>query len=131
MRQLTGMQCTAVIKHDYAWTFIFDDGEATLNVGCPWRLLLQGTIAHGYEDDGQKFGLLEAVDGVRRATQLIGLSRVSSVNLRQGPSDLTIHFENGVSLEVLNMSSGYEAWVCNIQKGPTIVAQGGGTNVSF
>jgi hypothetical protein len=120
------MHCTEVIKQDYGWTFVFDDRKAILNLECPWRLLLRGCIAYGYEDDGQKFGLPEPVNGVQTTTKLIGRSPVVSANVRRGPSDLIINFENGVSLEIFNMSSGYEAWVYNIKDGPTIVAQGGG-----
>jgi hypothetical protein len=123
---LPGMLCTEVIKQDYAWSFIFDEGKASFNLWCPWRLLLKGSIAHGYEDDGQLFGLPEPVNGVQKATELIGSSPIVSVDVRPGPSDLTINFQNGVSLEIFNMSSGYEAWICDIKNGPTIVAQGGG-----
>jgi hypothetical protein len=126
MNQLLGMQCTEIVKQDYAWTFVFGVQQATLNLECPWRLLLQGAIAYGYEDDGQKFGLPEPVDGVRRATELIGSSQIASVEVRPGPSDLVITFRNGVTLEALNMSSGYEVWICNFQNGTTVVAQGGG-----
>ena len=125
MNKLHGMRCTAVVKQDYAWTFVFNEGKAVLNLECPWRLLLRGSIVLGDTDDGQKFGLPAPVSGVRRATELLDSSLIVSVDVRRGPSDLAINFQNGVSLEAFNMSCGYEAWTCDIQNCPTIVAQGG------
>jgi hypothetical protein len=118
--------CTYVEKARHLWQFRFGDGDATLNVECPWRLLLNGAIAFGGDDDGQQFGLPAALDGVKETEKLLLASPVRSVEVRSGCSDLSLTFQNGVRLEAFNGSSGYEGWTCSGKGGITVVAQGGG-----
>lgn len=96
------------------------------NLECPWRLLSQGAIVYGGDDDGQQFGLPEPIDGVKKTTKLLAASLVVSLNVREACSDLSLTFKNGVVLEAFNGSSGYEGWTCSGAEG-TVVAQGGGT----
>lgn len=102
------------------------DGEVTLNLECPWRLLLNGAIAFGGDDDGQQFGLSAPLDVVKETEKLLSASLVSLVEIREGCSDLSLTFQNGVRLEAFNGSSGYEGWTCSGKGGVTVVAQGGG-----
>jgi hypothetical protein len=118
--------CTHVEKAGHLWQFRFGDGDTTLNLECPWRLLLNGAIAFGGDDDGQQFGLPAALDGVKETEKLLSTSLVSLVEIRQGCSDLGLTFQNGVCLEAFNGSSGYEGWTCSGTTGVTVVAQGGG-----
>jgi hypothetical protein len=123
---LMNLPCTEVEKAGHLWQLRFGDGVATLNIECPWRLLSQGAVAHGGDDDGQPFGLSEPIDGVKKTTRLLAASPVVSLNVREICSDLSLTFENGVVLEAFNGSSGYEGWTCSGTDG-TVVAQGGGT----
>jgi hypothetical protein len=122
---LKNLPCTGVEKSGHLWQFRFGGGSATLNLECPWRLLLQGAIAHGGDDDGQQFGLPAPIDGVKETRRLLAASPVISLNVRDACSDLSLTFENGVVLEAFNGSSGYEGWTCSGTAG-TVVAQGGG-----
>ena len=123
---LMSLSCTDVEKAGNLWQFRFGGGSATLNLECPWRLLSQGAIAYGGDDDGQQFGLLKPIDGVKETTRLLAASSVVSLYVREACSDLSLTFENGVVLEAFNSSSGYEGWTCSGRDG-TVVAQGGGT----
>jgi hypothetical protein len=118
--------CTCVEKAGHSWQFRFGDGDATLNLECPWRLLLNGAIAFGGDDDGQQFGLPAPLDGVKVTEKLLSASLVSLVEIREGCSDLSLTFQNGVRLEAFNGSAGYEGWTCSGKGGVTVVAQGGG-----
>ena len=118
--------CTCVEKTGQLWQFMFGHGDATLNLECPWRLLLNGAIAFGGDDDGQQFGLQAPLDGVKETKKLLAASPVSLVEIREGCSDLGLTFQNGVRLEAFNGSSGYEGWTCSGKGGTAVVAQGGG-----
>jgi len=120
-----GLQCTEVAKLEFGWQLIFGGGRSSLNLQCPWRLLVGGNIHFGDEDDGQQFGLPGPVDGVGLATELVGRSLVSSVNVTR-PGDLAIEFENGTRFEAFNHSAGYEGWNWSSDEGTDVVAGGGG-----
>jgi hypothetical protein len=122
---LLGLPCTEVAKAGHLWQLTFGDGNATLNLECPWRLLSHGAVVYGGDDDGQQFGLPAPLDGVKETRKLLDASSVSSVEVREACSDLSLKFENGVILEAFNGSSGYEGWTCSGKSG-TVVAQGGG-----
>ena len=83
-------------------------------------------LRFGGVDDGQQFGLLAPLDGVKGTERLLSASRVSLVEIREGCSDLSLTFQNGVRLEAFNGSSGYEGWTCSGKGGAAVVAQGGG-----
>jgi hypothetical protein len=127
---LTGLFCTAVIKTEHLWQFTFGMPEASLNLECPWRLLLHDAVAFGCDDHEQQFGLSYKIDGIKKAQELLSDSQVKLVEVRDGSGDLFINFENDVRLEVFNLSSGYEGWTCSLKNGAVVVAQGGG-NISI
>jgi hypothetical protein len=123
---LIHLPCTEVKKTGHLWQFRFGGDAATLNLECPWRLLSQGMIVYGSDDDGQQFGLPEPIDGVKQTAKLLAVSPVASLDVREACGDLSLTFENGIVLEAFNGSSGYEGWTCSGTKG-TVVAQGGGS----
>jgi hypothetical protein len=120
------LPCTDVEKTAHLWQFRFGDKHSTLNLECPWRLILDGAIAFGGDDDGQQFGLPAPLDGVKKTRKLLAASLVTLVEVREACSDLTLTFDNGVLLEAFNGSSGYEGWTCSGKDGATVVAQNGG-----
>lgn len=65
------------------------------------------------EDDGQKFGLEIPIDAVAKLREYLDQQRVTSVDVNPASSDLHVHFDNRVVLEVVNLSSGYECWTLN------------------
>jgi hypothetical protein len=110
-----------------AWRLNF--GEASvLTTDTLWRVLEGGRIAVTNEDDGQGFGLPEPVDASRRATALL-TGRVTAVTLSPVTADLALTFEGGATLELINTSSGYEAWTLVTHIGGMtheLIALGGG-----
>lgn len=107
---IVGLHVTEVLKAEHSWDFAFDSGKAMINIECTWRIVIDGRIAFGRDDHGQKFGLSAPLDGVRESIQLLSSSRVAAIHIRRGTGDLEIKFENGSRLEIFNSSSGYEGW---------------------
>jgi hypothetical protein len=124
---LVGLPCSR-IEHpsDWYWQIVFGvQTNVSFGIECPWRLLLNGSIAFGDKDYAQRFGLPEPVDGPEKCLGILGSSKVASVLLRNGTSDVTINFENGASLELFNHSCGYEGWSCSFGN-LRVIALGGG-----
>ena len=126
---LKGLSCTAVVKAEYLWQLRFGGGKASLQLECPWRLLVDGSIAFGYNDHQQKFGLPAPLDGVKTTQELLSNSPITTVEIRSGTGDLALRFANGVTLETFNPSVGHEGWNCSAEHGFLVVAQGGGNIV--
>jgi hypothetical protein len=79
------------------------------------------------DDDGQKFGLPQPINAAAEVTGLIGGCLTRSVTIRPGVLDLLIEFEGVHTLEVLPLSSGYEAWeVDRPADRSRVIAVGGG-----
>lgn len=75
-----------------------------------WRLVSDASIEVTSEDDGQLFGLKTPVNAAEQLKAKIGEKRISDVRIDEATSDLTFHFGQGLRLEVISTSSGYEAW---------------------
>ena len=125
---LVGQNLSGVQKREYDWVFEF--GESTgLIAACPWRILTSG-IAFTDSDHGQQFGLPAPLDGEQEALRLLSDKHVQSVSTRSVTGDLAIVFEGDTTLELLNLSSGYEGW--QLVGGTVhIIAQGGGELVTY
>jgi hypothetical protein len=120
-----GRRCTDVVRFaTESWRFEFE-GQTTLDVRCPWRIVKKGRIALGNSDDGQQFGLPSPVDAKREALALLG-DRVVRVTIRENTADLIVELADATYLEAFNSSSGYEGWECSSKTGLLVVAQGGG-----
>ena len=124
---LHGRKCQSVTPDEetHEWHFSFF-GSVVLQVAAPWRIVSNGTIALGWRDHGQKFGLDKPMDAVRVAGSLIFGTPVASTEIDGTTGDLSVIFENGQSLQVFNGSGGYEGWVLNGPGNRWVVAQGGG-----
>jgi hypothetical protein len=117
------------IRYEYSWDFIFDGGAA-IATECLWRLLESGRIRLTSEDNGQRFGMPNAIDAVLDVNRALAGANVLSVTLADTTLDLEIRFGTGHVLQVIPDSSGYEAW--NARKpGWQCVAQGGGNLCVF
>src|SRR5271165_6286524 len=91
------------------WVFHFGGG-VVLNTQSRWRLLSQEAILLTSEDDGQQYGLPKPVDASASIRELLANRVVTTVEVDQASADLTIVFDNGTVLQIVNLSSGYEAW---------------------
>lgn len=113
-------------ESDWALDLGNDTGIA---VGCHWRLISAVGIALTDEDDGQQFGLPKPVDAETQANALLAGATVSVATVDRLTADLRLRFSNGLRLDLLNNSSGYEGWQGNFAhggKGTSIIAMGGG-----
>lgn len=99
----------SIARRDYDWVVVFDR-EAAIVVHCLWRLLENGRIRVPSEDDGHQFGLPAPVDAAHEVTTCLDGASVQTVEVREGVSDLRLHFSSGHVFETLPDSLGYEAW---------------------
>ena len=123
--RLVGRHVVEIERSGHDWFFRLGD-YMLLRVSCPWRIVADGRIAHGDEDDAQKFGLPETVHGAERSYSLLAGKSIEGVAIRDDTGDIVLTFENHTLLEILNTSSGYEAWQFDDGKGWGAVAMGGG-----
>lgn len=126
---LVGARLNACEKCNYTWTFAFTTGDV-IQTESPWRLTNTERIVITSGDNEQQFGLPNPVDAAASALESIGDARVAEVSIIEGASDLLLRFANGVRLEFLNLSSGYEAWRA-IVEGKLVVCMGGGGLTAF
>lgn len=108
---------------DY-WVFQFGNGVA-LSTQSQWRLLSKDAILLTSEDDGQQYGLPEPVDSEARIRELLRGRAVSKVEVDQASADFTISFDNETVLQIVNLSSGYEAWTLNSEGDFLMVGRNG------
>ena len=126
-----GLRCTKVSLYaPDSWSFDFET-KLGLNVQCPWRIVNEDGIALGSEDDGQKFGLPEPVDGSMLAMQLLSESCLKQITVVEKTADVTFEFESGTQLQIFNNSMGYEGWSCGSKSGFEVIAMGGGTTANI
>ena len=106
------------------WVFTFS-GQRVLHVAAPWRLLSDGRILVGSEDDGHQFGGQAPVDARERVMRTVEERQVSEASVTRF-GDLDLRFDSGSTLQVFNGSSGYEGWQLSGPGDRDVVAQGGG-----
>jgi Family of unknown function (DUF6188) len=118
-----------VYEH-YPENFTFEFDEAILAVECLWRIKIDSRVTLTSRDHRQQFGLPAPVDAHAEAMSRLKDRRVIEVRLDERSADLTLEFEGGLRLEVLNDSSGYEPW--NLRApGVHLVGLGGGGIADF
>jgi hypothetical protein len=124
MTWLIGRKIQDVEKVDYSWFFVLDDGSS-IGTESPWRLVTVKGIVVTSEDHGHAFGLPAPVNATERVTKTVAQSHVSGFELKEGTSDLVLHFENSASIEFLNLSCGYESWR-TVHGQQEVICMGGG-----
>ena len=93
---------------DY-WVFQFGS-DVVLSTQSQWRVLSQDSILLTSEEYGQQYGLPKPVDAQAMIRELLENCVAAKVVVNQASADFTIHFGNGTILQIVNLSSGYEAW---------------------
>jgi hypothetical protein len=124
MTWLVGRIIEKCEKIDYSWFFILDDGSS-IGTESPWRLVTANGIVVASEDDGHPFGLPAPVNAVDRVTNTVGHNPIRRFELREGTSDLVLHFAGDAVIEFLNLSCGYEGWR-TVHGQQEIICMGGG-----
>lgn len=125
---VVGRSCR-VKRRETDWDFDLS-GNVGFAVNCHWRLISAAGILRTDEDDGQVFGLPAPVDAESNANDLLAGATVSSATVDRVTADLCVRFSNGLRLELLNNSAGYEGWQGCFKhdgKAITIIAMGGGS----
>ena len=92
-------------------------GSFLLHVRCLWRLLDAKGIAVASEDDGHQFGLPAPIDAQEKSNRLLHGATVTNAAMDRRTSDLRFHLSNGLVLELVTTSAGYESW--QAYDGPT------------
>jgi len=124
---ISGCACR-VDRRESDWLFDLGRG-GRLTVGCHWRLVSADRITLTDEDDEQLFGLPEPVNAEAAANELIAKATVSQAVIDRVTADLHLQFSNGLRLDLINNSSGYEAWQASFDYDGyalCLVALGGG-----
>jgi hypothetical protein len=122
---LVGRKLESIERLEYHnWTFNLNDGS-TLTVETHWRIISATEIEITCEDDQQMFGQDAPVDAQAKAWSLLAGREVSEVTVRTELSDLFLSFGPELRLEILNLSSGYEAWNFTNSAGLIVVGRNG------
>jgi hypothetical protein len=96
-------------RREYDWVFAFGE-DHYINVGASWRIKGPDRIHLTDRDDGHQYGLSSPVNAEDRASELVDQSSVESLDDDASTADLSIQLSNGLVVEVLTNSSGYESW---------------------
>ena len=127
-----GCPCS-IQRREYGWVFAFGD-KGSIIVTAVWRIIQNGRIAHAMQDDRQKFGLPQPVDGETRSNGLLKGRLVDHVDLDRVTADLRMYFDGQTRIDVFNDSSGYEGWQATFRAdghGVLIIGTGGGDVAVF
>ena len=120
---LMGTRLQSVERSEYLWTFWFGNGSL-LNVESLWRLISDQAIVLTSADHGQTFGLNHTIDAARELEGKIDDKIISDVLCDKATADMTICFGRELRLQLVNTSSGYEAW-CLHANGLQIIGRNG------
>lgn len=102
---LVGRSCV-IARREHDWTFDLSGGVG-LAVSAAWRIVSDGRIAFGSEDNGHLFGLPSQVSGEAEARKLLGCKVISAVRLDRETADLVLHFDVSTRIDIFNNSMGY------------------------
>ena len=108
---------------DY-WVFEFGTG-VVLSTPSQWRVFSKDSILLTSEDDGQKYGLPNPVDAQASIRELLEDHVATRVDVNQATADFTIHFDNGMIFQIVNLSSGYEVWELDSEGDDVMVGRNG------
>ncbi len=126
-KSLIGLELSRACKNGLYWYFDFG-GENRVGTGSSWRLLRSvgdEPIIITSEDDGHQFGLPEPVDAAEWVYSRVAGRPVTAASISPKSGDLLIEFLGGISLELLQMSAGYESWSLYV-RGQRYECAGGG-----
>ncbi len=100
---------------------------AHVNVSCQtvWRLLVDGKVKRVSSDHEQWFGLPHPLNLVSEMSALLGSHRLNKITVADDTVDLLLSFTDGIVVQCLISSSGYESYTFSID-GDEYVGAGGG-----
>jgi len=107
-----------------SWWFELSGGGAFSTHGGTWRLSSLERMLACSDDHLHPFGLPAPFDALRTARDALGNARVVGARVRDHVPDLEIRLSNGLILEVLALSAGYECWETCDPAGRCVVVNG-------
>ena len=105
---------------------IFFSGGGRLETQTRWRILSAESLVVASGDHGQSFGLPEPLDAVGLAVSATSGSTVSAAHIDAAAPDLELLLDNGLRLQVLADSRGYECWQVTNPSGVAVAVAGSG-----
>lgn len=107
-----------------SWWFRLSKGGELSTHGGVWRLQSPERLVVASEDHGHAFGLPAPLDAPRAARTALHGAHVLEARVRAGAPDLELRLSNGLMLELLALSSGYECWQVCDPAGRCVVVSG-------
>ncbi len=122
----------ARVEHEETgrWLFTFSSG-GIIAAHCPWRLLHEGMIAVSSDDHGQRFGLPATIDAAAAIFEMVTSRAITAVRIANGTADLALDFGSAHELQIIPISSGFEAWETVSPSGFLLIAQSQGQLSGF
>ena len=125
LRTLRGSSLTSLaLPAEGVWSFDFS--KASLNIECPWRIVVGETVVLGGSDHGEQFGLPAPMDAIAEALKILTGKCIEGVEIDPLTADLCIKLSGQARLDAFNCSSGYEGWNYGDVAGLSVAATGGG-----
>jgi len=112
-----------------SWLFSFEDSISFVVSGF-WRLLKDNKIYFVSLYHGHQFGLPKPVDLVENASMFLKEQKLLKIEIDENTADVTLGLTDGIELQVLIASSGYETYQFSIL-GRKYIGLGGGNIAVF
>src|SRR5688500_4611040 len=98
-----------VIFDGFSWYWYFENSWlGSVNL---WRFLRDGRVQYVSSDQGARFGLGHPLDLMGPRQDALGGRRVVGIDIDDQTGDLVLDFGDGVRIQVLISSGGYESYM--------------------
>jgi hypothetical protein len=111
------------------WVFIFAE-NILIEVSGFWRLLENTKIVLVSLDHGHQFGLAKPLNLVEEVTTILNEKKLLELKVDENTADLTLVLTDGLEIEILIASAGYETYQFSIS-GKTYIGLGSGEIAIF
>lgn len=112
-----------ILRREFDWVFEFGNGLA-LTVGTLWRFRDAGVIRLTSDDDGHQFALPAPLDVEKEVNRRLNRATIISIVDSDVMPDFLIRLSEGLAIDVIAQSSGYESWETSFD-GVTVVGRAG------
>lgn len=112
------------------WVLKFKNGAEFSNFSL-CRIIKENQLIASTKDHGEWFGLNEPYNAEAELNSLVSNSVVIDVFYGSTGSDIIFSMSNGITIEILSVSTGYESWEYRTQEGVLYVATGSGKISEF
>jgi hypothetical protein len=135
--RLEGLHLIELVRRQHDWVAVFD-GRTSIVIWCLWRLVRPGSILATSGDAHTSGSAKAAALCIKGATIVSATVALGAVCLPSppsppskkpriakivgGPADVEIVFDNGVALELIQISSRYESWMIVSPGSPDLIA---------